>query len=293
MKFSGEKLQELRHTLDALYDSRSEEHLANDPLSFCHRYNDPADREIAALIAASFAYGSVKVIKKSLARIFEGMGESLSGFVDTFDPATQKSRFESFRHRFNDGRDLCCLFWALKIMRKRSGSIEQFFLDSSADQDNLLEKEMGCFSSAILAIDYSPVTGTATLPPEGYFKFLFPSPSGGSACKRLCMFLRWVARPADGIDLGLWQKLSPSRLYIPVDVHISRIARYLGLTARTVPDWKMAREITESLRLLAPDDPVKYDFSICHIGISEGCDGKADAACSACPISGHCSVCSG
>lgn len=139
-------------------------------------------------------------------------------------------------------------------------------------------------------MDFRPVTGSSRLPEDSYLRFLFPSPSGGSACKRLCMFLRWVVRPDDGIDLGLWKNVKPSELVIPVDVHISRIARFLGLATRTSADWKMAMEITTSLRLLDPEDPVKYDFSLCHLGISEGCDGRGGEICSTCPVSRHCSI---
>ena len=93
------------------------------------------------------------------------------------------------------------------------------------------------------------------------------------------MYLRWMVRPADGIDLGVWQSISPAKLVIPVDAHIQRICRLLGFTARKQADWKMAREITAALRRLDPLDPVKYDFSICHLGISEGCSGDTAAGC--------------
>ncbi len=286
------KVSCLRRTLDARYASRSPGHLANDPLSFCHRYSRPEDREIAALISSVFAYGAVKVIKGSLKRIFAETGDSLSGFIDRFNPELHAVAFDGFRHRFNDARDLGCLLWAIRIMRERCGSIEQFFADSSKGENMPLDDRINRFCSAVLALDYSPVTGSASLPADSYFRFMFPLPAGGSCCKRLCMFLRWVVRPADGIDLGLWKAVCPSELFIPVDVHIARIARHLGLTARRHPDWKMTREITESLRLLDPDDPVKYDFPICHLGISEGCDGKAGDACAVCPIAVHCAVCS-
>jgi uncharacterized protein (TIGR02757 family) len=103
------------------------------------------------------------------------------------------------------------------------------------------------------------------------------------------MFLRWLVRPDDGIDLGIWSGISPSQLVIPVDLHIRRIARSLGLTGRNQADWKMACEITTRLRELDPDDPVKYDFALCHLGISEGCDGKSQEPCSTCMVAPACS----
>ena len=97
-----------------------------------------------------------------------------------------------------------------------------------------------------------------------------------------------MVRHDDGIDLGLWHEIDASRLVIPVDAHIRRISRYLGLTRRTQADWRMAREITASLRKLDPADPVKYDFSLCHLGISEGCDGRDRLKCAVCSIAGCC-----
>lgn len=278
----------LKKVLEQLYTSRSQQHLANDPLSFCHRYHDPADQEVAALVAAVFAYGSVKVIKGSLSRIFRIMGDSPAGFVDGFDPKRDRQRCTGFKHRFNDADDLAALFWAIRLMRQQQGSIERFFCQSLAEDAATVEESLNGFCTAVLELDYRPVFGRSGLSPESSFRFLFPSPSGGSACKRLCMFLRWVVRPADGIDLGLWQQVRPAQLVIPVDRHIERISRMLGLTSRRTPDWRMACEITAALRQFDPLDPVKYDFSICHLGISEGCNGTSSACCPACPVKRHC-----
>jgi uncharacterized protein (TIGR02757 family) len=275
---------QLKDILDNLYASRSQDHLANDPLSFCHRYPDPADREIAGLIASSFAYGNVKIILRNLETVFAGMVPSPRAYVEEFDPEKGLAGFAGFRHRFNDGRDLCALLLAARTMIEEADSIGEFFLgcyDASADD---ISPSLSAFCSAVLAFDYSPVFGADKIPEDSYFPFFFPSPATGSACKRLCMYLRWMVRPADGIDLGLWHGISPAKLVIPVDAHIRRIGRYLGLTSRNQADWKMAREITASLRMLDPDDPVKYDFSLCHLGISEGCDGFDRLRCPDCPI---------
>lgn len=280
----------LKKVLEQLYASRSQQHLANDPLSFCHRYHNPADQEVAALVAAVFAYGSVKVIKGSLSRIFSIMGDSPAGFVDGFDPKRDRQLCAGFKHRFNDADDLAALFWAIRLMRQQQGSIERFFCQFHAEDAATVEQALNGFCAAVITFDYRPIFGSAALPPESSFRFLFPSPSGGSACKRLCMFLRWVVRTADGIDLGLWQQVRPAQLVIPVDRHIERISRMLGLTSRRTPDWRMACEITAALRQFDPLDPVKYDFSICHLGISEGCNGTSSACCPACPVKRHCSL---
>lgn len=279
----------LKTVLDNLYSIRSQTHLANDPLSYCHRYRRPEDQEIAGLIAASFAYGNVRTILKTLETIFGKMGDSPRRFVEEFEPKRGLSLFAGFRHRFNDWRDLCALFLAARIMLEEADSIGNYFLGCyDAGAEDITPSLIG-FTASVLAMDYSQIFGGGQIPDDSYFPFFFPSPSAGSACKRLCMYLRWMVRPADGIDLGLWRAIPPARLIIPVDAHIRRIGRYLGLTSRRQADWRMAREITAALRLLDPADPVKYDFSLCHLGISEGCDGRDRLRCLSCPIAEICS----
>jgi uncharacterized protein (TIGR02757 family) len=280
--------RKLKQTLDRLYAQRSAAHLANDPLSFCHRYTAPEDREMAALVASSFAYGGIKVIFGTLTRIFTELGPSPRRYVERFDPAKGLKRFAGFKHRFNDGRDLCALLLAARLALQEAGSLEAFFLEGHDPTAPDTGPAMASWSRRMLEQDLTPVFGRAGGPADSYFPFLFPSADGGSACKRLCMMLRWLARPADGIDLGLWQGVSPARLLVPVDTHIQRIARNLGLTRRRTPDLQMSREITAALRLLDPRDPVKYDFVLCHLGISEGCTGKEGAPCRECPVAGLC-----
>lgn len=279
---------ELKTILESLYETRSQEHLANDPLSFCHRYDDPLDQEVVGLIASSFAYGNVKIIKKNLAQIFQPMGASPRRFVESFEPEAGARIFAGFKHRFNDARDLCALLFACRIMLREAGSIEKWFLRFHDQRRDDLTETLSGFSEAVKRLDLSPVFHCDGIPEGSYFPFFFPSPASGSACKRLCMYLRWMVRPADGIDLGIWHGITPDKLVIPVDAHIQRICRFLGFTTRRQADWRMACEITRSLRKLDPADPVKYDFSICHLGISEGCDGKDHLKCASCPIAGIC-----
>jgi len=282
------KSEQLKVTLDALYETRSKAHLANDPLSFCHRFPAPEDQEIAGLIAASFAYGNVKIILRNLEFIFSRIGPSPRRFVENFDPEEGLRLFSGFKHRFNDGRDLCALLYGMRLILKADGSIENFFCRGYDPQQDDVSAALATFTAAVLAFDYTPVFGTQSSPENSYFSFLFPSPRSGSACKRLCMYLRWMVRPADGIDLGIWKRVSPSKLVIPVDAHIQRICGLLGFTARKQADWKMACEITAALRKLSPADPVRYDFSICHLGISEGCSGSGSEICAGCVLNGHC-----
>ncbi len=278
----------VKSVLDELYTSRSPAHLANDPLSFCHRYDDPADQEIAAVIASSFAYGGIKIILRTLETIFAVIGPAPRRYIEAFNPQEGLRDFRNFKHRFNDGRDLVALLWAIRSMITEAGSINGFFLQGYDPAAADITACLDSYSAAVLARDYSPVFGSTAIPADSYFKFLFPAPSSGSACKRLCMLLRWVVRPEDGIDLGIWRNISPAQLVIPVDTHISRICSYLGFTTRRSADWRMAQEITAALRRLDPDDPVKYDFSLAHLGITEGCNGTDPLHCQRCAIVGIC-----
>jgi uncharacterized protein (TIGR02757 family) len=279
---------QVKSILERLYTARSPQHLSNDPLSFCHRYSEPADQEVAAVISSAFAYGGIKNILRTLESIFAELGPSPRDYVETFDPGKSLETFSAFKHRFNDGRDLVALLWGIRLMIHDAGSVNAFFLRFHDATAKDVTSGLNGYSAAVLALDYRPVFKSRTAPAGSYFPFLFPAPAAGSACKRLCLFLRWVARPADGIDLGIWRGVSPSRLVIPVDTHISRICSYLGFTRRTSADWRMAQEITTALRRLDPDDPVKYDFSLAHLGISEGCSGADPLRCLSCSIKGIC-----
>ncbi len=274
--------------LENLYACRSLRHLENDPLSFCHRYSDSLDQEIVGVVASSFAYGKVNSIKRSVEKIVGELKPSPRAFIENFNPASCRKSLAGFKHRFNDVDDLCALFLAIKNMIDQAGSIGAFFMRYFDEQAEDLTSSLIEFTSAILQMDYSSVFDTEHIPTDSYFPFFFPSPASGSACKRLCMLLRWMVRPADGIDLGLWGNIPPAKLIIPVDAHIQRISRLLGLTSRRQADWRMAQEITLALKAFDPDDPVKYDFSLCHIGISEGCSGRKHETCLSCALSEFC-----
>jgi uncharacterized protein (TIGR02757 family) len=243
---------------------------------------------VVGLVASSLAYGNVKAILASLESVFARMSPSPRRYLENFDAAAGLKQFAGFKYRFHDGRDLCALFLAVRTMMEEADSIQEYFLAGHDPSAQDITTGLTEFAASVLKLDYSAVFGCPSIPRESYFPLFFPSPVGGSACKRLCMYLRWMVRPADGIDLGLWKSVSPAQLVIPVDAHIRRISGFLGFTSRRQADWRMAREVTAALRRLDPRDPVKYDFSICHLGISEGCDGKDKEACLKCSISDIC-----
>jgi len=117
--------------------------------------------------------------------------------------------------------------------------------------------------------------------------YFFPRPSAGSACKRLNLFLRWMVRK-DAIDLGVWSSVSPSRLVIPLDTHVIRVGRCLRLTRYASPGWKMAADITASLRAVDAADPVRYDFALCHVGMMGACGFEQEQGDRQCPLRGSC-----
>ena len=141
------------------------------------------------------------------------------------------------------------------------------------------------FATRALQTDLRPAYGRP--PKRPGVCYFFPRPSAGSACKRLNLFLRWMVRH-DAVDLGVWTRVTPARLIVPLDTHVIRVGRCLQLTRYTSPGWKMAADITAALRQLDPDDPVKYDFSLCHLGMADQCGFNRAQGDSACPLRGLC-----
>jgi uncharacterized protein (TIGR02757 family) len=175
-----------------------------------------------------------------------------------------------------------------KALRKYGTLKDLFYSHYEPGQDDIKNALTG-FVDFLSGIDTSPVYGRNIRPPG--LKQLLSSPKTGSACKRMNLFLRWLVRNRD-IDFGVWDRIPPSKLIIPLDTHIARISRCLGLTDRKAPDWKMAKEISESLKKLDPKDPLKYDFALCHHGISGFCKGiKSPRVCSDCGFSSVASFC--
>lgn len=266
----------LKRCLDNLYHHYDLEFLRTDPLWFPHQYPRKADQEVVAFLACQFAYGNVAQIFRTLRTIFDGLGREPSAAIR--DRAVRLRQFARFRHRFHGPDDLRLLLRATGEVLRRYGSIEAFFSKHHDGGD--IAEGVSAFSREFLAI--SRQLGG---PPGRAYAFFFPDPlDHGSACKRLNMFLRWAVR-RDSLDLGLWSAVSSSDLIIPLDTHVARISRYIGLTHRKVNDWKTAKEITDALRELDPADPVKYDFSIARLGILRHCPRKRDLRrCVACKL---------
>jgi len=213
------------------------------------------------------------------------MGSRPAAYVQRFDPRRDAAAFDGIVHRWTRERDIVALVWVMHQMIASAGSIEAFFVrgDDAASPD--VQGALDSFSTRALSLDLRAAYGR--VPRRPGVCYFFPRPSAGSACKRLNLFLRWMVRK-DALDLGVWSRVPAGRLVVPLDTHVIRVGRCLKLTTYTSPGWRMARDITASLRVLDPDDPVKYDFALCHLGMMNACGFNRAQADSQCPLRGLC-----
>lgn len=265
-----------------------------DPVQFVRAYSHSEDREVAGFVAAAFAYGNVRSVVRSVARVLDALGPHPARFAQSFQPETGKRLIRGFRHRWNDSRDLDALVWILGRLIESYGSLEGAFLPGREGQrknptGSPQAARLDRFSERALGLGHEKFYPSADLGRRRGVRYFFPMPRDGSACKRLNLFLRWMVRADDGVDCGVWTTVAPSELIIPLDTHIARIAQYIGLTRMSTPGWAMATDITRSLARLAPEDPLRYDFALCHLGIAGDCPRKRDLVkCAACPIHAVC-----
>jgi uncharacterized protein (TIGR02757 family) len=251
---------------------------ASDPVEFVHRYADPADRELVALVASSLAFGNVKALRAKIEDALTRLGPGIALTAD--DPALVARRLRGWKHRVYRDVDLAGLLVGARRVQRARGSLGAALAGELA-RTGELRSALSAWAAAIRR------EGGLDGDRRGAAHIL-ADPEKGSAVKRLMLLLRWMARPADGVDLGVWP-LPPSALLIPVDTHIHKLGRNLGLTDRKDVSWKTAEEITASLRRFDPDDPVKYDFSLCHMGMLQHCPSRRDPVrCEGCGVQSVC-----
>jgi uncharacterized protein (TIGR02757 family) len=281
MRPSEARLDALGEALDAVrarcdVDARRQA----DPIEFVHRYADPADRELVALVASSLAFGNVKALRAKIEDALARIGPEVARAAD--DPALLTRLLRGWKHRVYKDRDLTGLLVGARRVQRAEGSLGAALArELSAAPD--LRAALSAWVSAIRREGGLDADGRG----RGGMHIL-PDPAKGSAVKRLMLLLRWMARPADGVDLGLWP-IPTSMLLVPLDTHIHKLGRNLGLTARRDVSWKTAEEITAGLRRYDPEDPVKYDFSLCHLGMLQRCPSRRDPVrCEGCGIQSVC-----
>ena len=266
----------LKITLDAFYKHHdSKQSIVFDPVELPHRYNKQADKETAGFIASCLSYGRVDLFKPVIERILRASGNSPYKFFFNFHVQRDAHLVDGIKYRMNTAQDITAFLHLLSEFLRKNGTLGDFFRQSFKKDDPNVIKALSEFVKVFYSGDTSPVYGR-NIRPAGLLQML-PSPDKGSTCKRSHMFLRWMVRAGDGIDFGLWTFIPTDRLIIPLDTHIARIARHLGLTRRKTLDIKTAIDITNNLKRFDPGDPVKYDFALCHLGISGKCPSKRSA----------------
>ncbi len=280
------KPEQLQSRLERLYQDYNREDSALDPVQIVRRYSTPADQEVIGFCAAALAFGRVQSVLNTVTALAAVMGASPAAYVRRFDPAAPHPELRAMVHRWIRGVDIVALLWILRQMLDRSGSIEAFFAagydPSAVDVGEVLDG----FSRRALALDLRSAYGRR-MPARAGVCYFFPRPSAGSGCKRLNLFLRWMVR-RDKVDLGAWTAIPRSKLIVPLDTHVIRLGRCLRLTTYTSPGWRMAADITASLRAIDPVDPVRFDFSLCHVGMMNACGFGRRQGDAQCPLKGFC-----
>ncbi|MEM7249325.1 MAG: TIGR02757 family protein [Acidobacteriota bacterium] len=272
-KVVGETLEE--------FDGRfpRAERLTGDPVQLAHGYSDPRDREVAALIASSLAFGRASLVIEAGRGLLDWLGPRPARHLTRAHRRGELTVPEGWQYRWLRRDDLRWFLAQVGRVLDEAGSLEAAFT-AGDDGGPDLRAAMSAFANR-LRDDGRPARRRLT---HGAAYFV-PSAEQGSTCKRLCLFLRWLIRPADGIDLGSWSGLDPARLTMPVDTHVARISAYVGLTERRTASWAMAREITENLARFRPDDPVSFDFALSQLGIMGSCPRRRQPKlCASCDL---------
>jgi len=260
----NQQISYIKDILEKLYRGYNhKKFIPPDPLQFVYKYRRKADIEIVAFLASALAYGRVGQIEKSLNNLFGLMGPEPYEFVRNFGTKKRKKLLD-FKHRFTAGEDICDLLELLKLVYEKKGSIEKHFLSGYNKTDDNIIPALGRFCDSLLNM----YTATHKAVPGRGLKYLLAGPASGGAAKRLNLFLRWMVRD-DNVDLGLWKSVDKAKLIVPMDVHIFRVSRMLGFCRRKNISIKTAVEVTDRFAQIEPQDPVKYDFTLCRIGMSK------------------------
>jgi uncharacterized protein (TIGR02757 family) len=260
------------------------EHIDSDPLRTVLPFSRSEDREVVAFLAASLSFGNVKAILGGIESVLRPLGAQPSQQLQSWSHAEAMAAAAGFRYRWIHDVDMGGLYVALGETLRREGTLERLFAQGMGESDaNIL----GGASALIHGL-------RSRLPPavaeRRGARFLLADPDGSGASKRLHMFLRWMIR-AESPDLGLWHSATPRQLLMPLDTHVARISRYIGLTARTQVDRRAVLEVTESLRSIHPEDPTRYDFALARLGILGQCPHRREQVrCAPCDLYSVCTL---
>jgi uncharacterized protein (TIGR02757 family) len=249
-------LQQVKELLDIKYDAYNRiSFIQEDPVSIPHLFSCKEDIEIAAFLTAMISWGQRKTILRNAHQLLKIMDYHPHEFIIYADETDMKA-LESFKHRTFNGIDCMFFIQSLKNIYLKHGGLERAF-NKAENKD--IKSSIISFRNVFFSIPF----------PKRTVKHI-ADPSAGASAKRINMFLRWMVRKDDrGVDFGLWDSFSPSRLFCPLDIHTGNVARKLGLLTRKQNDWKALEELMVHLQAFDPEDPVKYDFALFGLGIFE------------------------
>lgn len=225
--------------------------IESDPISIPHLFSKKQDIEIAGFFTAAFSWGQRKTIISKSRKLMELMDFSPHQFIVNHK-VKDRRRFEKFVHRTFQYTDTLYFLTFLQDFYKKSESLESLFINDQGDLD------LATFHNRFFDREDAPNRTRKHI----------PTPNRKSTCKRINMYLRWMVRHDDcGVDFGIWKNIKPNQLFIPLDVHVDRVARKFRLLTRKQTDWLATRELTDQLKQYDPDDPVKYDFALFGMGV--------------------------
>lgn len=275
-------LHALKKALDKIEITRP----LNDPVRHVRRFSSSADTEIAGLLVSSIAYGKMDQIMRDAQTLLDIAGDKPAQFVANFS-TVQVRKFDGFKHRFTRGTHVACLLYRLKRALHDHGSLYALFQEGWIESCDT--RSATChFVGKLRSYGCPGFCDDCATPRRQSVRYLLSEPRDGSAAKRMCLYLRWMVRDAYP-DIGAWNSIPKSALVIPLDTHVARLGRLLGLTNRGSSDWSTAVEITDALKRLDPDDPLRYDYPLSHLGIDGGCRGRYEVnTCTTCSVREFC-----
>ena len=256
-KRSQESLRELKPYLDDINDSvETDDYIDDDPVRFMHMFTEKKDIEIAGFLSATMAWGRRDIVIAKVDELLRRMDYSPHSFVSSYSQSEFR-RFDNFRHRTLKPIDVHGLLLALKQIYKEFSDFEAFWKMCYQAGNRENRPFLAVFHEEFFRRSHDLAGRTVKH---------VSNPEKGSPCKRLYMYLRWLIRTDSPVDTGLWSFMKPSELLIPFDVHVARQARRYGLLSRRTNDWKSVNDLTQTLAILNPDDPARYDYALFGIG---------------------------
>ena len=236
-----------------------------DPISLVYPYSAPQDQEVVAFLVALISYGNVGTILKSGANLLSPLGPRPFDYLVSEKPL---NLWAGFKHRFTQGADIEVLSHWIRHVLRAHGSLENFFVFTSPSKTAAMKDKLSEFVKGLWNQPLPTNLQKTVNHRRRNLKYLLSDPHQGSACKRLNMFLRWVVRPKDGVDLGIWGQISPKELMLPLDTHLIQTLKKLRWIKSENTNWNTVELATQKLRDISENDPIRYDFALCHLSMS-------------------------